>query len=166
MAFASTFRREVAAVDAAAGAVDLMTLTEWTEVTMLPRKVTAALAAVLAALAMVVAGVGLYSVLAYTVSQRTQEIGIRMALGARPGQVLSGVLRSGLALALPGLVCGIAAAALLMRLVTNMLVDVAPGDPLTFALSGALLIAIALLASYLPARRATKVDPMEALRCE
>ena len=166
LAFAAAFQREVAAADAAAGAVDLMPLTAWTEVTMLPRKVTAALAAVLATLAMMVAAVGLYSVLAYAVSQRTQEIGIRMALGAKPSQVLSDVLQRGLILTVPGLVCGVAAAALLARLVASMLVDVAPGDPLTFAASAVLLIAIAMLASYLPARRATKVDPMVALRCD
>ncbi|MEP7363820.1 MAG: ABC transporter permease [Acidobacteriota bacterium] len=166
LAFAADFRRETAAVDSAAGAVDLMTLAEWTEVTMLPRKVTAALAAVLAALAMIVAAVGLYSALAYAVSQRTQEIGIRMALGAKPGQVLTDVLRRGVILTVPGLLCGIAASAILARMVAGMLLDVSPGDPLTFAAAALLLVAIALLASYLPARRATRVDPMVALRHE
>lgn len=166
MSFAAAFRREATAVDPIAGAVDLMPLTEWMEVTMLPQKVTAGLATALAALALIVAAVGLYSVLVYAVSQRTQEIGIRMALGARPGQVLADVLRRGVTLTIPGLLCGIAAAAALMRLVAGMLVDVTPSDPATFAMGALFLLAVALLASYVPARRATRVDPMDALRNE
>jgi len=104
--------------------------------------------------------------MSYSVSQRTREIGIRMALGAPQSEVIKLVLRQGLALTLAGLSIGLLGALGLTRLVSGMLYEVRPTDPLTFAGVALLLTAIALLANYIPARRATKVDPMVALRYE
>ena len=159
-------RHEVAAVDPTATAFDAMPLTEWTEVTLLPQKVAANLLAALGLIALMLAAVGLYSVMAYAVTQRTQEIGVRMALGAQPRNVLSEVLRRGMILTATGLVVGIAAALAVTPLVASMLVNVSATDLGTFAGCALFLLSIALLASFLPARRATKVDPMVALRCD
>jgi ABC-type antimicrobial peptide transport system permease subunit len=159
-------RREVAAVDPNAGAMDIMPLREWTDVTLLPQKVTASLAAVLGLISLVLAAIGLYSVMAYAVTQRTREIGIRMALGARPWNVLGDVLWRGLAMTATGLVLGLAAAFVAMRFVAAMLVGVTPTDPASFASAAAFLMLVGLLASYVPARRATRVDPLTALRCD
>ena len=121
---------------------------------------------VFAALGTLLAAVGLYGVLTYAVSQRTQEIGIRMALGAQRGDVLGMVLRQGMALVALGLIAGLTGAMTFGRLLRSLLFNVSPTDPLTFAAMTALLLAVALLACYIPARRATRVDPMEALRHE
>jgi putative ABC transport system permease protein len=115
--------------------------------------------------ALLLAATGLYSVMSYAVSQRTHELGLRMALGAQPANVLGLVVRQALTLTLPGLAVGIAVAFAASRLVSSMLIDVSAADPATFAAAVVFLGSVALLASYLPARRATKVDPMVALRC-
>jgi putative ABC transport system permease protein len=119
-----------------------------------------------AALALVLAAVGLYGVLAYVVAQRTSEIGVRIALGAQQRHVVGEVLRSALGLAVIGLLLGLACAFGATRLLASFLFGVSPLDPATFAAVPAILLVVTLLASYVPARRAASVDPMSALRTE
>jgi ABC-type antimicrobial peptide transport system permease subunit len=117
-------------------------------------------------LALVLSAVGVYGLLSYNVVNRTREIGIRMALGAQRRDVLRMVLRGGMRLALIGLVVGLAAAIGLARLVASQLFEVGAGDPVSIAMASAMLLAMAIIASAVPARRATRVDPMVALRYE
>jgi predicted lysophospholipase L1 biosynthesis ABC-type transport system permease subunit len=124
------------------------------------------LAGAFAALALLLGSIGLYGLVAYSVSQRTQEIGIRMALGAQRGRVLKLILLEGVRLIVPGAVVGIAAATGAAFLMRSMLFGVAAWDPAIFAVVTAVLAAVTMLASFLPARQATKVDPMVALRYE
>jgi putative ABC transport system permease protein len=119
-----------------------------------------------AVLAVLLAAVGLYGLLSYVVSRRTREIGVRMALGADRGAVLGLVMRDGVRLTLIGAVIGAVASGVAARALGHLLYGVGPTDPLTFAVVGLLLVAVALVASYLPAARATRVDPVEALRTE
>jgi putative ABC transport system permease protein len=119
-----------------------------------------------AAVALVLAAVGIYGVISYSVSRRTHEIGIRLSLGASRGSVLRMVVRQGMMLALAGSVVGLGGAMLLSRLMTKLLYGVRPTDPITFAGVAILLGLVALLASCVPAMRATRIDPMSALRCE
>jgi putative ABC transport system permease protein len=118
------------------------------------------------AMAMALGMIGIYGVISYTVSQRRREIGIRLALGAQPGDVLQMVLRQGARTALVGVAIGIAAALGLTELMRSLLFGVSARDPMTFGAVAALLILVAFLASYIPARRAMLVDPLVALRYE
>ena len=118
------------------------------------------------AIALALAAIGVYGIISYGVAQRTQEIGIRMALGARHGDVLAMVVRHGAALAGIGLVVGLAGALALSRLVSSLLFRVSPTDPPTFATGMVVLTAVAILAAAIPARRAARTDPMLALRNE
>jgi len=117
-------------------------------------------------IALALAAVGIYGVMAYSVSQRTQEIGVRVALGARSSDVLKMVLGQGTKMAAVGVGIGLAGAFALTRVMSTLLFEVSVTDPATFAAVVALLAIVALLACYIPARRATKVDPLIALRCE
>jgi putative ABC transport system permease protein len=117
-------------------------------------------------LALVLATVGIYGVISYAVSQRTREIGVRMALGARPADVLRMILTEGLKLVAVGVVIGIAAALMLTRLLEGMVYGVSMRDPLIFVLVNLLLVTVSLAACYVPARRAMRVDPLVALRYE
>jgi len=128
-------------------------------------EVVAALAGVMGGLGLVLAIVGVYGVLSYVVQQKTGEIGVRMALGARPGDVLRMVYRQGLWIVGIGLALGIGLSLMLAHLVRSM-IEVSPTDSVTYVGVSAILMAVALLACYVPARRAANVDPMEALRVE
>jgi putative ABC transport system permease protein len=130
------------------------------------RRLAALLISVFASLALVLAAIGIYGVMSYTVSQRTQEIGVRMALGAERTTILGMVLRQGTSLALLGVGIGLLVAFAIGRVIASMLFETSPGDPPTFSLVPVVLFGVAALACYLPARRATRVDPMVALRCE
>jgi putative ABC transport system permease protein len=156
----------VKAVDPDQPVIDVRTMTEVISRSVWQPRLYAILFGVFAAVAVALASVGVYGVMAYSVSERTREIGIRVALGAQRHDVLKLVVAQGLKLALIGAGIGLAGALALTRLIQRLLFEVSATDPLTFAGLAALLTFVALLACYLPARRATKVDPMVALRCE
>jgi len=129
-------------------------------------RLAAGMGTALGALALLLAMMGLYSVMTYAVSQRTREIGIRMALGAQIQDVLKMVLRQGLVLVLVGIGLGLGVSLLVTRALASLLLGIGTSDPFTFGVVGAVLLLVALLACYIPARRATRVDPLKALRYE
>ena len=129
-----------------------------------PTRFAMALITAFATLALVLAAVGLYGVVAYDVTQRTREIGVRVALGAEPKAVIRLVVGFGLRLAAVGVLIGLAVAMATSRLLSSMLYAIRPVDPLTLGAAALIVIAVALLASYVPARRALRIDPAEALR--
>jgi putative ABC transport system permease protein len=159
-------RGEVRALDKDLPLAELKSLETIAATAVAGRRFTLWMIGFFALTAMALAAIGIYSVLSYLVAQRTHEIGLRLALGAQSGDVLKLVIRQGMALVLTGLAVGIIAAFALTRLIKGLLFEVGAADPPAFAMAAALLALVALLACYVPARRATKVDPMVALKYE
>ena len=162
----SGVRSEIHALDASLPVSNIKTISRMIYERVSPKRLMTYILAVFALCALLLASVGIYGVMSYAVSQRTQEIGIRMALGARTADVLKLVVSNGMKLTLIGVVIGLAGAFALTRFLENLLFHVTPTDKLTFIGVATSLIVVALLASYVPARRATKVDPLVALRDE
>jgi putative ABC transport system permease protein len=159
-------QRIVTSLDANQPVYDFRTMAQRLEDTEWTRRIVAAILASGALVALLLSAVGVYGVVAYIVSRRTREFGVRMALGATEEAVMRSVLRDGVAMAVPGIVTGIAGTALGARLLTELLYGVATFDPLSFTAVPLVLLAVVLLASWIPARRATRVRPVEALRAD
>jgi putative ABC transport system permease protein len=157
-------RTQVFAIDPDLAVASSRTLEDLVDTVLSQRRQTRDLVAGFAGVALLLAVLGLYGVMAYSVAERTAELGIRQAMGARRADILRMVVGQGVRLSLAGIGLGMFAAFGLTRLIAKMLYDVSPSDPATFAGISILFLSIALLASYLPARRATRVDPVEALR--
>jgi len=164
--FMSEVRRAVWSVDPNLPVADVHTLEYFYRKSMARTSFTLVMLAVAGGMALLLGIVGLYGVLAYSVSQRTREIGIRMALGARHQELTGMFVRHGLRLAIGGIACGLATALALMRLLSSLLFNVSSFDPVTYAAVAAGLLATAAVASYLPSRRAAAVNPVDALRAE
>ncbi len=164
LSVAGAVRDEIRQMDASLPVANVRSMNDVVAAALATPRLTGFLLGAFAAIALALAAVGIYGVLAYLVSQRTQEIGIRLAIGADRSQVLGMVLRQGLSLAAVGIVVGLIGAFALTRLMQSLLYEVRPNDPITFVAVAAALLLIALMASFLPARRATRVSPMIALR--
>jgi predicted permease len=162
----SVLRETIGSLDRSAVLTDVTTLGARLQEQNLPRRFQTLLLSLFAALALALAGAGIFATMHYTVAQRTREIGIRMALGASRATVVGMVLNEGLLLAAAGCGIGLAGSLVFSRSIRSLLFEVGPGDPATFSAVLVLLAAIALLACYIPARRATRVDPVIALRCD
>jgi putative ABC transport system permease protein len=165
-ALSEPVRREVHAVDPNEPVFAVRTMEAVIASALAERRFTMLLLGFFAATALLLSGIGIYGVMAYIVTQRTHEFGIRMALGARRSEVVRLVLAQGLRLAAAGIVLGVAGAAVTARAIGALLYDVDPRDPATFTLLSAALTFAALAACYVPARRAVQVDPIRALRRE
>jgi len=163
-ALAGSVQAAVREIDPAQPISQIATFREWIDASVGARRFTLFLIAGFAALALLLAAVGVYGVTTYSVSQRVREIGIRMALGASPGAMRRMVLRNALGMAIAGAVFGLVASLALSRLLTSMLFGIHPGDPLTFLSVTAPLMGVVVAACWLPARRATQVDPQIVLR--
>jgi predicted permease len=159
-------RKEIQQLDPNLAVFDAKTLSEHMRLSLFPLRVGATVVGSFGLLALALAAIGIYGVMSYAVSQRTSEIGIRIALGATAKDILSLIVGQSLRMVLAGVVLGVAASLVVSRFLASLLLGISATDPLTFTFITLLLIAVALLACYLPARRATKVDPLAALRRE
>ncbi len=159
-------RNEVKALDPDQPIAAVKRMSDWVDSSVAEPRYRTTLLGMFAALAMILAATGIYGVMSYSVAQRTHEIGVRMALGARQRDVLNLVVRQGMLLTVVGVVVGLLGAFALTRVMESLLFEVTAKDPFTFAVVAALLIAVAFVACFIPARRATKVDPLIALRYE
>jgi ABC-type antimicrobial peptide transport system permease subunit len=159
-------QRQVEALDPDVPLFDIKSAGEQIRDSYWQQELSGMLIGIFAIIALLLGAVGMYGVMAYMVSERTREIGIRMALGARPADVLSMILRQAMRVTGIAILAGVASALALSRVMASLLYGVSPRDPMTFAVIVAALTMVALAASYLPARRATVVDPMIALRDE
>jgi putative ABC transport system permease protein len=159
-------RRAVFALDADLPVFQVQTLESLISDSFAQRRFNTVLIGLFALVALVLAAVGIYGVVAYSVAQRTQELGVRMALGAQRSHIFGMVLRQAMGLVTSGVIAGLAGAALLIRFIAHLLYGIGPFDAMTFSMTPLIVAAVALLAAYLPARRATRVDPAVALRCE
>jgi predicted permease len=166
LALAPAVRREVSALNKDLPVYDIRSMRDRIGEATSRARFSATLLGVFASIALVLAALGIYGVMSYAVNQHTREIGIRLALGARPGDVLGPVVGRGLILTVIGIAIGVGAALASTRVLTTLLYEVKPSDPSTYAVIAVVLGAVALLASYIPARRATRVDPLTALRAE
>ena len=164
--FIPAIRGEVAAVDKTLPVFGVKTMSEQIAATLWQQRMLVGLIGLFGALALMMAAIGLYGIMAHWVALKTREIGIRMALGARPSDVKQMVVRQGVWLAVQGIALGLVSAFALTRLMSSLLYGISATDPLTFVVASVLLAGVALGATFAPARRATKVDPMIALRCE
>jgi putative ABC transport system permease protein len=164
--FGAALHRAVAAIDANLPVYEVRTMKERLFESVAQPRFRTILLGAFAALALVMAVVGLYAAMAFSVAQRTRELGVRMALGAQRPDIVGLVLGQGMKLAGIGSVIGLAGALALTRVLTTLLYQVKPLDPVTFLVVPALLMTVAMLACWLPARHAARVDPIEALRCE
>ncbi len=165
-AMMAVVRREVQAMDASLPLYNIKTLEEQRNSSLYTSRLAATLLTVFGLLALLLAAVGLYGVMAHAVNRRTREIGIRLALGAQGRDVLRQMLGEGMALVMIGVALGLAGAIALTRLMKTLLFGVSATDPLTFSVIVGLLLVVALFACFIPARRATRVDPLVALRSE
>jgi len=166
LGFVAPIKREIQAIDKEQPIGNVRTMASYLDDSVATRRFTLLLLGLFALLALLLGAVGIYGVMAYTVTQRTHEIGIRMALGARTGDVLKLVARQGLTLVFAGVALGLIGAFALTRVTASLLFEVSATDPMTFVSVPSLLLAVAALACWLPARRATKVDPLVAVRQE
>jgi predicted permease len=166
MAFLATVRREVAALDSNQAVASVATMEQLVSTNLARPRFNTVLLNWLSGLALLLAGVGIYGVLAYSVAQRSGELGIRIALGAQRGDILKLVIGQGMRLALIGVAIGLTSSFALTRLMKTLLFGMSATDPLTFGMIASLLLVVAFAACFIPARRATKVDPLAALRSE
>ena len=163
-AISKAIAREVHTLDANLAPLDAISLEEQVDVMSYTQRLAVALLAIFGGMALFLAAIGLYAVMSYSVSQSTRELGMRMALGARAGDVLRLVISRGLRLTTAGIVIGAIVALLMTRFMGNLLYKVSPRDPVAFGLALVVMITVAFIACFLPARRATRIDPVRALR--
>jgi putative ABC transport system permease protein len=165
-ALSTAIAREIHAVDRTAAVYDVRTMQDRLSASLARQRFSTTMLGAFALFALILAAIGVYGVISYMVAQSTHDIGLRVALGAQPGNITSMVVRQGMELAFTGIVLGLAGAFGLTRLMATLLFGVGATDAVTFAVVPVLLIAIAFGATYIPARRATRIDPIVALRDE